>query len=187
MPFNFTQLGIPEVVLVEPRVFNDDRGFFLELYKSSSFLPVIFANFVQINHSQSSRAVLRGLHYQKQPAAQAKLVTVMHGEIFDVAVDIRRGSPTYGKWIGATLSAGNHRMLYIPAGFAHGFCALSDGVDVLYCASAEYSPDHDRGILWNDPTIDVQWPVKSPIISTKDAALPLLADADNNFSFVQSQ
>ncbi|MDF1515216.1 MAG: dTDP-4-dehydrorhamnose 3,5-epimerase [Anaerolineae bacterium] len=185
MPFSFKQLSIPGVVLVEPRVFSDNRGFFLELYKHSSFSSAIPVQFMQLNHSQSTRHVLRGLHYQKQPAAQGKLVTVIRGEVFDVAVDIRHGSPTYKQWLGVNLSAANHHMLYIPPGFAHGFCALSDVVDVMYYTSAEYSPEHDRGIRWNDPVIGVQWPVESPVISAKDAELPLLQNADNNFTFSQ--
>jgi len=183
MPFSFTQLRIPDVVLVEPQVFGDQRGFFLELYKSSSFAHTIPMNYVQLNHSQSTKNVLRGLHYQKKPAAQAKLVTVIRGEVFDVAVDIRRGSPTYKQWVGAKLSADNHCLLYIPPGFAHGFCVLSDMVDVLYYVSTEYSPDHDCGILWNDPTIGVEWSIATPIISPKDAGLPLLKNADNNFTY----
>jgi dTDP-4-dehydrorhamnose 3,5-epimerase len=183
MPFNFTPLNIPDVILVEPRVFMDNRGFFLELYKNSSFAPRIPVNFVQLNHSQSTQNVLRGLHYQKQPAAQAKLVTVIRGEVFDVAVDIRCGSPTYKHWIGVLLSAENHNLLYIPSGFAHGFCVMSEWVDVLYYVSTEYSPEHDCGILWNDPDIGVVWPVADPLISTKDAALPLLKDSENNFVY----
>ena len=186
MPFSFTQLKIPGIILVEPRIFNDNRGFFLELYKSSNFAPTISMNFVQLNHSQSTKNVLRGLHYQKQPAAQAKLVTVIRGEVFDVAVDIRRGSPTYKHWVGAKLSADNHHLLYIPPGFAHGFCVLSDVVDVLYYVSAEYSPEHENGILWNDPEIGVEWPVAEPEISAKDASLPLLKDADNNFTYMHT-
>jgi dTDP-4-dehydrorhamnose 3,5-epimerase len=183
MSFTFTSQHIPDVVLVEPQVYNDQRGFFLELYKSTSFASVIPATFVQLNHSRSKMNVLRGLHYQKQPAAQAKLVTVIRGEVFDVAVDLRIGSPTYKHWVGVVLSAANHQLLYIPPGFAHGFCALSDIVDVLYYVSVEYSPDHDRGILWNDPAIGVEWPVESPIISPKDAGLPHLEDADINFTY----
>ena len=185
MPFSFSQLEIPDVVLVEPRIFGDNRGFFLELYKSSDFVSTISNNFVQLNHSQSTKNVLRGLHYQKQPASQAKLVTVIHGEVFDVAVDIRRGSPTYKHWVGAKLSAQNHHLLYIPSGFAHGFCALSDTVDVLYYVSAEYSPEHECGILWNDPEIGVEWPITMPKVSSKDTKLPLLKDADINFTYIK--
>ena len=183
MPFSFSQQKIPEVILVAPRVLDDNRGFFLELYKCSSFTPTITTNFVQLNHSRSTRNVLRGLHYQKNPAAQAKLVTVIHGKVFDVSVDIRRGSPTYKQWVGAILSADNHHLLYIPPGFAHGFCVLSDTVDVMYYVSAEYSPDHDRGILWNDPEIGVDWPIAAPLVSPKDAGLPTLRETDNNFVY----
>jgi dTDP-4-dehydrorhamnose 3,5-epimerase len=183
MPFSFTQLDIPDVILVKPRVFRDNRGFFLELYKGSSFAPVISSNFVQLNHSESTKNVLRGLHYQKQPAAQAKLVTVICGEVFDVAVDIRLGSPTYKHWVGACLNSENHHLLYIPSGFAHGFCVLSDIADVMYYVSAEFSPEHEKGVLWNDPDIGVQWPVSMPEISDRDAGLPLLRDADNNFTY----
>ena len=180
MPFSFTPQNIPDVILVEPQVYNDQRGFFLEVYKRTSFSPAIPATFVQLNHSRSKKNVLRGLHYQKQPAAQAKLVTVIRGEVFDVAVDLRIGSPTYKHWVGVVLSAANHHLLYIPPGFAHGFCVLSEIVDVLYYVSVEYSPAHERGILWNDPAIGVEWPVESPIISPKDAVLPRLEDADIN-------
>jgi dTDP-4-dehydrorhamnose 3,5-epimerase len=184
MPFTFTPLAIPDVTLVEARAFGDDRGFFLESFKRSDFaargLPEAF---VQANHSRSTRGVLRGLHYQLQPMAQGKLVCAVRGAVFDVAVDIRRGSPTYGRWVGALLSDENHRLLYVPPGFAHGFCVLSDEADVLYQVTAEYSPEHDRGILWNDPAIGVEWPLAEPRLSPKDARQPLLADADNNFTY----
>ncbi len=182
MPFTFTRLAIPDVILVEPRVFGDARGFFLETYKHSAFAEAgIPPHFVQTNHSHSTRGVLRGLHYQKLPAAQGKLVMAVRGEIFDVAVDIRRGSPTYGQWVGERLSAANHRLLYIPPGFAHGFCVLSEEADVIYQVTAEYAPEHDRGIRWNDPEIGIAWPIAAPILSPKDATQPLLHEADNNF------
>ncbi len=187
MPFNFTHLQIPEVVLIEPRTFLDPRGFFRETYKSSEFaangLPSVF---VQDNYSHSTRGVVRGLHYQKSPQAQGKLVAVFRGEIFDVAVDIRHGSPTFAKWIGQVLSAENGCMLYIPPGFAHGFAVLSDEADVVYKVTAEYARDLDRGILWNDPEIGVEWNVAEPILSDKDALLPRLRDADNNFIYAAS-
>lgn len=183
MPFNYKQLSIQDVILVTPQVYSDPRGFFLELYKYSSFAEFAPVNFVQLNHSQSARNVLRGLHYQKHPAAQAKLVTVIRGEILDVAVDIRTGSPTYKQWVGVRLSADNHHLLFIPSGFAHGFYVLSDVVDLLYYVSSEYSSEHDRGIFWKDPEIGVAWPTANPIMSSKDAALPLLKDADNNFTY----
>ncbi len=129
------------------------------------------------------RGVLRGLHYQKPPQAQGKLVMVLSGEVFDVAVDIRRGSPTYGRWVGETLSAENGRMLWIPVGFAHGFCVLSERADVVYLVTAEYAPDLDRGIRWNDPEIGIRWPVDEPLLSPKDARLPLLREADQDFVF----
>ncbi|MGC9348757.1 MAG: dTDP-4-dehydrorhamnose 3,5-epimerase [Anaerolineae bacterium] len=184
MPFTFKRLEIPDVILIEPRVFEDERGFFLETYKHSAFADAgVPETFVQFNHSRSTAGVLRGLHYQKDPAAQGKLVGAVRGSIFDVAVDIRVGSPTYGCWVGEVLSEDNHRSIYIPPGFAHGFCVLSDIADVIYQVTAEYAPDLDRGILWNDPEIDIAWPIDAPDLSAKDAAQPRLADADNNFVF----
>jgi dTDP-4-dehydrorhamnose 3,5-epimerase len=184
MPFEYHPTEIPEVILVDPRRFADDRGFFMETYKASEFathgLPTTF---VQDNLSYSSRGVLRGLHYQLHPEAQGKLVTALTGRIFDVAVDIRRGSPTFGRWVGQELSAQNGQMLYVPPGFAHGFCVLSDTAHVLYKVTAEYAPELDRGILWNDPEIGITWPVKDPVLSAKDAALPVLREADNSFRF----
>ena len=183
MPFQFQKLEIPEVILVEPRVFPDHRGFFMETYKRSDFaaggIPDLF---VQDNHSHSRKGTLRGLHYQKQPQAQGKLVMAIQGEIFDVAVDIRRGSNTYGHWVGEVLSADNHRMLWVPVGFAHGFCVLSDEANVVYkVAGGEYSPDLERGIIWNDPDIGIRWPSVSPLLEEKDALLPRLREADHNF------
>ncbi len=187
MPFQFTRSEIPEVIVVEPRTFRDDRGFFRETYKASEFaaggIPEVF---VQDNYSHSERGVVRGLHYQKWPGAQGKLVTVSQGEIFDVAVDIRRGSPTYARWIGQILSAENGCMLYIPSGFAHGFCVLSDEADVIYKVTAEFSRELDRGIIWNDPDIGIRWQVQEPRLSSKDAQLPRLVDADNNLIYRQT-
>lgn len=183
MSFQFTPLALPEVILIEPRTYTDERGFFLETYRLSAFTEAGFPPFVQANHSHSAQNVLRGLHFQKQPAAQGKLVTAISGEIFDVAVDIRLGSPTYGHWVGAILSAQNHHLLYIPPGFAHGFCVLSATADVVYLVTTEYVHALDRGVLWNDPAIGVSWPVTSPLLSEKDARQPLLADADNNFIY----
>ena len=177
MSFTFTHLAIPDVILIEPRVFPDERGFFMESYKYSEFSAFgIKERFVQDNHSHSTKGVLRGLHYQKAPKAQGKLVRVVVGEIFDVGVDIRKDSPTYGKWVGEVLSAENKRMLYIPAGFAHGFCVLSKEAEVLYKTTEEYAPEYDAGIIWNDPEIDIQWPIERPILSKKDAALPMLRE-----------
>lgn len=183
MPFRFMPLALPDVVLIEPRAFADERGFFLETYRLSEFSEVGFPPFVQMNHSHSAQNVLRGLHFQKQPAAQGKLVTAVAGEIFDVAVDIRKGSPTYGHWVGETLSAQNHRLLYIPPGYAHGFCVLSEVADVVYQVTTEYVHALDRGILWSDPEIAVQWPIVEPLLSVKDANQPLLTEADNDFEY----
>lgn len=183
MPFSFAPQSIPEVQVIEAKAFGDDRGFFAETYKASDFIAHGIPAFVQDNLSRSQRGVLRGLHYQLDPAAQGKLVAVISGEIFDVAVDIRKGSPTYGKWVGAVLSEHNHRLLWVPPGFAHGFCVVSDVADVVYKVTAEYSPAHDRGIRWNDPDIGVVWPVEAPLLSPKDAAALSLEQADNNFTY----
>ena len=205
MPFNFSCLAIPDVIVIEPTVFPDDRGFFMESYKYSEFSAFgIKEHFVQDNHSRSTKGVLRGLHYQRSPKAQGKLVRVVVGEIFDVGVDIRlaraiekdlpygiremrifhgvkdiswaKGSPTYGRWVGERLSAENKRMLYIPPGFAHGFCVLSEVAEVLYKTTEEYAPEHDAGIIWNDHEIGIEWPIEHPILSPKDAALPRLSE-----------
>ena len=182
MPFDFRPTSIPDVLLIEPQRFEDNRGFFAETYKRSAFSAGgISLTFVQDNYSHSVGDVLRGLHYQKHPRAQGKLVSAIRGRIFDVAVDIRKGSPTYGDWVGATLSHDNGRMLYIPPGFAHGFCVLSEEADVTYKVTEEYAPDLDRGIIWNDPAIGIRWPIDDPILSPKDADLPSLEAADNNF------
>ena len=184
MPFNFKRLNIPEVFLVEAKHFPDDRGFFMETFKESEFVKNgISTRFVQDNYSHSSKGTLRGLHYQKDPKAQAKLVTAIKGEIFDVSVDIRKNSPTYGKWVGETLSEQNHKLLYVPEGFAHGFCVISEEADVIYKVNNEFSSTDDRGILWNDPEVNVKWPIQNPILSEKDQKQPLLKDADNDFVF----
>ena len=184
MPFTFKKLEIPEVVLIEPKVFADNRGFFLENYKYSEFADFgIKDNFVQDNHSKSIKGVLRGLHYQKLPKAQAKLVRCISGEFFDVAVDVRKGSPTFGKWVGEILSAENKKMLYVPIGFAHGFCVLSDEAEISYKSSDEYSPENEGAITWNDPTINISWSTKSPIVSEKDSQNKSLNEADNNFVY----
>ena len=184
MPFKFSMFDIQGPILVEPKVFGDDRGFFVEFYKHSDFLKAgIPDHFVQDNYSRSSKRVLRGLHFQKNPKAQGKLVRCIAGAIFDVAVDIRRESPTFGKWIAVTLSDENKHMLYIPAGFAHGFLTMSESADILYKCTEEYSPESDRGIIWNDPDIAISWDVKEPLLSGKDSALPRLRDVDNNFFY----
>ena len=184
MPFNFKKLEIPEVILVEAKSFSDERGYFLESFKESDFVTNgIDTKFVQDNISHSIKNVLRGFHYQKNPKAQAKLVTVIRGEIFDVAVDIRKDSPTFGKWISEILSENNHKSLYVPEGFAHGFCVLSDEADVIYKVNQEYSSENERGVIWNDPTLEIKWPTDNPILAKKDLELPLLNDIDNNFSY----
>ncbi len=184
MPFQFQRMDIPDVVRIEPRSFRDQRGFFMETFKRSEFVAHgIAGEFVQSNYSHSVRGALRGLHYQKQPQPQGKLVMVLRGEVFDVAVDIRKGSPTYGQWVGTVLSDRNFHLLYIPVGFAHGFCVLSEEADFVYQVTAEYAPELDRGILWNDPTIGIEWPVSEPMLSDKDARLPLLRNADVDFVY----
>jgi len=184
MPFVFKRLEIPDLILIEPKVFEDERGFFLEAYKYSDFQAFgISEHFLQDNHSRSAKGVLRGLHYQNPPKAQGKLIRVIAGEIFDVAVDIRKGSPTYGKWVGLILSAQNKKMLYVPPGFAHGFCVLSDVAEVLYKTTDEYSPKYEAGILWNDPDIGITWPIKDPILSEKDKRWLPLREAWNEFVY----
>ncbi len=188
MPFEFVKTDIEGPIVVVPRVFGDERGFFMEFYKRSDFeRNGITADFVQDNHSASVRGVLRGLHYQIQPAAQGKLVRCVRGRIFDVAVDIRKGSPTFGRWVGEILDEENKKMLWIPPGFAHGFLVLSDYAEVIYKVSgSEYSPEHDRSIRWNDPEIGIKWPVEEvgePVLSQKDRNAPLLRDAEINFLY----
>lgn len=184
MPFQFHPLAIPDVILVEPQRFGDSRGFFMETYQFEIFAANgITPRFVQDNHSRSARGVLRGLHYQKEPVAQGKLLKVVIGEIFDVAVDIRRGSPTFGQWVSEILSAENGRLLYVPPGFAHGFCVLSETADLIYKTTNYYHPESEKGILWNDPQIGVAWPIVEPLLSARDQSLPTLAEADFNFQF----
>ncbi len=181
---SFRRLKMPGVILVGAKDFKDDRGCFAEVFRESQFVENgIGARFVQDNHSHSVRGVLRGLHYQLNPGAQAKFVFVTAGEVFDVAVDLRRDSPTYGRWVGETLSAGNRRGLYIPEGFAHGFCVLSEKADVIYKVTREYAPELERGIRWDDRELGIAWPVKEPILSERDSSLPTLRDAENNFRF----
>ena len=167
-----TRLAIPDVILLEPRVFGDDRGFFFESYNRQAFKEAtgLDPDFVQDNHSRSVKGVLRGLHYQLPPKAQGKLVRVVSGEVFDVAVDIRKNSPTFGKWVGEVLSAENRRQMWIPPGFAHGFLTLSESAEFLYKTTDYYSPPHERCIRWNDSTIGVAWPLLAdPALSAKDA------------------
>ncbi|MCB9362864.1 dTDP-4-dehydrorhamnose 3,5-epimerase [Candidatus Woesearchaeota archaeon] len=184
MPFSYHKLQIPDVVLIKPRVFPDNRGYFLESYKYSDFSSNgINLHLIQHNHSKSEKGVLRGLHYQKEPKGQGKLIRIVSGSVYDVAVDIRVGSPTYGKWVAEVLDAVNMHMLWIPPGFAHGFLVLENNTNVLYATSNEYSPDHERGIIYNDPSIGVSWPKSNVYLSEKDSELPLLEDCDNNFRY----
>jgi len=176
----FIRTAIPDVILIEPKVFPDERGFFLESYQKKKFMEAgITAEFVQDNHSKSQQGTLRGLHYQIQQA-QGKLVRVILGEIFDVAVDIRKNSPTFGKWVGDYLSAENRKMLWVPPGFAHGFYVTSPEAEVLYKATDYYAPQWERSIRWNDPTVGIKWPTNNtePILSPKDAAGKLLDEAE---------
>jgi dTDP-4-dehydrorhamnose 3,5-epimerase len=175
MPFSFEPLAIPEVLLIRPRVITDNRGFFMETYKRSEFAAAgILDTFAQENHSASSAGVLRGLHYQRPPHAQSKLIRVIRGAIFDVAVDLRPDSPTSGRWVGVELSAEARTLMYIPSWCAHGFCVLSESAEVLYHTSSEYSPAHEHGLLWNDPALGIAWPVTNPIVSARDTTWPRL-------------
>lgn len=170
---------IPDVCLIEPKVFGDDRGFFFESWNRRTFASIgIDVDFVQDNHSRSARNVLRGLHYQIEHA-QGKLVRVVSGEIYDVAVDLRRGSKTFGRWIGFSLSAETRQMAWIPGGFAHGFCVLSEHAEVIYKTTDYWSPEHERSLAWNDPQLAIPWPLTAaPILTAKDAAGKRLADAE---------
>jgi dTDP-4-dehydrorhamnose 3,5-epimerase len=175
----FHPTPLPGVVLVEPTVFSDPRGFFMETYHAPKFAEAG----VQDNHSRSVKDTLRGLHYQIE-RPQGKLVRVVAGEVFDVAVDIRRGSPTFGRWHGVNLSADNRLQLYVPPGFAHGFCVVSDTADVIYKCTDVYAPKGERTIRWDDPELAVAWPVARPLLSEKDAAAPTLAEmADDLFVY----
>lgn len=178
MPFEFERLEIEDLILVKPKVFGDNRGFFMETYKKSDFIANgIDVKFNQDNHSKSTAHVLRGLHYQAAPYGQAKLVRCGRGRIYDAAVDIRKNSKTYGKYVKVELSEDNKYMLYIPAGFAHGFVVLSDEAELLYKASGEYNPQADRGVLWNDKDINIDWEIDfEPILSEKDKIQPKLKD-----------
>jgi dTDP-4-dehydrorhamnose 3,5-epimerase len=182
MPFRFERLAISGVVLIEPRAIEDERGFFMETYKHSEFAAAgIRASFVQENHSRSVRATLRGLHYQRPPHSQAKLVRVVSGAVFDVAVDIGKGSPTCGKWVGVTLSAENRYCLFVPPWCAHGFCVLSDVAEVVYKVTGEYAPDFESGFMWNDPRLKIEWPVQTPVLSGRDGRWPAFVPVDELF------
>jgi dTDP-4-dehydrorhamnose 3,5-epimerase len=173
---NIEQTDLPGVLIITPRVFKDARGFFFESYNAEQFKARgIDTVFVQDNHSQSTRGTLRGLHFQLPPMAQDKLVRCARGAIWDVAVDIRTGSPTFGRWVGIELSAANFRQIYVPSGFAHGFCVLSDEAEVLYKTSAVYSAPHECGIAWDDPAIGIAWPLAEPLLSDRDRCAGSLA------------
>jgi dTDP-4-dehydrorhamnose 3,5-epimerase len=173
---------LPEVLILEPRVFGDERGFFLESYNRRAFNEAAggAVDFVQDNHSRSARGVLRGLHYQLPPHAQGKLVRVTAGRVFDVAIDLRRSSPRFGQWAGVELSSENHRQLWIPPGFAHGFVVLTDLADFLYKATNYYAPQAERAVIWNDATIGIEWPDPgvAPTLSAKDGVAPMLGAAE---------
>jgi dTDP-4-dehydrorhamnose 3,5-epimerase len=178
MPIQTT--AIPDVIIIEPKVFGDERGFFYESFNAKSFAEQtgIKASFVQDNHSKSAKGVLRGLHYQIQQP-QGKLVRVVAGEVFDVAVDIRKHSPTFGKWVGAMLSAENKRQMWVPEGFAHGFLVTSESAEFLYKTTDYYAPEFERSILWNDPAIGIQWPIEGEaMLSNKDKIAKLLSEAE---------
>ncbi len=177
---NVIQTEIPDVLILEPKVFGDARGFFFESFNQRTFEEAVGRKieFVQDNHSKSAKGVLRGLHYQLAPYAQAKLVRCLHGAIYDVAIDVRRNSPTFGKWVGAELSAENKRQIWIPEGFAHGFIALENGTEILYKTNNFYSKESERAIRWDDEQIAIEWPAKADIISEKDAVAPSFANAD---------
>lgn len=178
MAFSFHELRLQGLIRIEPDVHKDARGWFSERWRADRFMESGIGPFVQDNLSWSETGVLRGLHYQLAPAAQGKLVQCLVGRILDVAVDIRRHSPTFGKWVAETLTAENHRLLYLPPGFAHGFVVAEGPALVQYKVTAEYDPDLDRGVRWNDPDIGIAWPVAAPMLSPKDAELPLLKDAE---------
>ena len=177
-----TPTAIPEVLILEPRVFGDERGFFFESFNQKAFDEAVSAHveFVQDNHSRSARGVLRGLHYQLPPHAQGKLVRVVRGSVFDVAVDVRRSSPSFGQWVGVGLSEANHRQLWLPPGFAHGFIVTSDSADFLYKTTGFYEPHAERSVRWDDPRLAIAWPEAAlpPTLSGKDAAAPLLDQAE---------
>ena len=181
MPYTVTQTAIPEVLIMEPKVFGDDRGFFFESFNARDFAQVtgLSVQFVQDNHSKSSHGVLRGLHYQIQHP-QGKLVRVVQGEVFDVAVDLRRASATFGCWVGERLSADNKKQLWVPPGFAHGFVVLSETAEFLYKTTDYWYPEHERSLLWCDPAIGIDWPIEEqPLLAAKDAAGMLLAEAEH--------
>jgi len=182
MPFTFQRLAIPDVVVVCPERRGDGRGFFAETYRASVFAEMgIVGPFVQDNLARSGARVLRGLHFQVPPGAQGKLIQVVRGAVFDVAVDLRRASPTYGRWVGWELSAEAGDLLWVPPGFAHGYAVLGDGSDLAYKVTAEYRADLDKGVRWNDPALGIEWPLRDPVLSPRDTALPFLAEIGSPF------
>ena len=178
MTFEFKKLEIPDVILIKPKVFEDERGFFMETYKKEDFEEKagIKGEFIQDNHSKSKRGVLRGLHFQREHYAQAKIVRCIRGAIYDVAVDLRKNSPTFGNYVGVNLSEDNRYQLYIPGGCAHGFLVLSDVAEVIYKVDNVYAPDHEGGLIWNDPDVNIPWPNDNPSLSQKDQKLPTLRE-----------
>lgn len=184
MTFELQRLKIPEVFRIRIRAARDARGSLTEIYKASALRTAgIVATFVQANHTRSAARTLRGLHYQHPPWVQGKLIHVVQGEIFDVAVDLRVGSPTYAKWISGKLCGEIPESLYVPPGFAHGYCTLDRPADVVYLMTSEYSPEHEAGILWNDPRLGIPWPIADPVVSERDTRWPLLEDAENRFVY----
>ena len=183
MPFTFTPQALPEVLLVTYERFDDERGYFAETFRDDVFRAQGLGPFVQDNVSRSTQRVLRGLHFQREPRALDKLVRCARGRIFDVAVDIRRGSPTFRRFVALELDERENRMLYVPKGFAHGFCVLSESAEVVYKMTGSFSPAHDAGIAWDDPELGIPWPVKNPILSARDRASPTLGDATETFVY----
>ena len=177
MSFEFKKLEIRDVILIKPKIFEDERGFFMETYKKEDFERAgIKGEFVQDNYSKSKRGVLRGLHFQKEPYAQAKIVRCIRGEIYDVAVDLRRDSQTFGRYVGVNLSEENKYQLYVPKGFAHGFLVLSENAEVFYKVDNVYAPDYEGGLIWNDPEVNVKWPNDNPVLSQKDKSWSTLKE-----------
>lgn len=183
MPYTFTPYKLPGLLIVEGKSFPDERGYFMESYRACDFMDSPIAPLLQDNLSRTHKGFVRGLHYQKKPSAIGKLIRCVRGRIWDVAVDIRQGSPTYGKWAALELNDEGNRMFWVPEGFAHGFLALSEEADVQYKVTGYWAPMEDRGILWNDPALGIDWPLNGARVSEKDARHPPLAQADNNFTW----
>jgi len=185
MQFKYEKIeAVPGLIVLEPEAFKDGRGLFMETYNYAEVSKAgISDNFLQDNYSRSSRGVLRGLHWQAEPMAQSKLISCIRGEIFDVAVDIRKGSPSFGRHVQIILSEDNRKCFYIPKGFAHGFAVLSDEAEVIYKVDNYYSPEDERGCMWNDPKLRIDWPLGDPLLSDKDLALPMLQDIETGFTY----